>query len=326
MEWGCDVNAPYLIIAPGLHSISADAYHSDPAPQPSLSSSLARLILNRSPLHAWTAHPRLNPAWEPTEKKTFDIGRAAHRAVLGAGADFVAIPGELLSEDGGVRTKAAKEWVADARASGLTPLKAEEVDQIGAIADATRSHLEACGITFDPARSEMTALAQIEGVWCRAMVDNAPADRAVIYDLKTTTDASPEAVIKAVATYGYDQQLAFYRAVWEAATGERRKVRLVMVEKDAPYACSVVELYDKPGDEADWFDHAMGANREAIRMWGECLASGNWPAYPTRVAVIGAPSWHTGKMQDRIDRAVSKSPTAQTIARASAWQAPETAQ
>lgn len=319
------MNAHALPLAAGLHfDVSDTEYHADKlAPVPSLSSSLARLMLNRSPRHAWAAHPRLNPQWEPTESATFDVGRAAHRAVLGRGNDYIAIPQDLLSEDGGVRTKAAKEWVADARADGLTPLRPDVVDQIGAMAEATRAHLAACGVVLDPTRSEITALAEVEGVWCRARMDNAPADRPIIYDLKSTTDASPEAVIKSVATYGYDQQLAFYRSVWEAATGERRKLRLIMVEKEPPYACSVVELYDKPGDEADWFDHAMGANREAIRAWGGCLTSGKWPAYPTRVAVIGAPTWHTGKMQARIDRAVSNGPTAETIARVTAWQKPE---
>jgi hypothetical protein len=316
------LDTPHL--GPGVHRIAPDEYHRDQlCPTPSLSSTLARLVLNRSPRHAWVASPRLNPDWLPTDSANFDIGRAAHRAVLGAGADFVAIPYDLLSDDGGVRSKAAKDWVADARAEGLTPLKPEVVDQIGDMTDAVRTHLAACGIKLDPARSELTALAQIEGVACRAMVDNAALDpRLPIYDLKSTTDASPEAVVRSVASFGYDQQLAFYRAVWEAATGERRKVRLVMVEKEPPYACSVVELYDKPGDEADWFDHAMAANREAIRIWGECIATGNWPAYPTRVAVIGAPGWHTGRMESRIERAAVPKPTNETLARASAWQAP----
>jgi hypothetical protein len=314
----------------GIHvGIPDAAYHADAlAPAPSLSSTLARIILDRSPRHAWVAHPRLNPDYEPTESTTFDVGRAAHRAVLGQGGDYIAIPGDLLSDDGGVRSKEAKAWVADARADGLTPLKPEVVDQIGAIAEATRSHLAACGVVLHPARSEVMALARLDGVWCRARVDNAPADpRAALFDLKTTTDASPEAVIRSVAAFGYDRQLAFYRDVWEAATGERRKVRLVMVEKEQPYACSVVELYDKSGDEADWFTHAMAANREAIRTWGECLTSGKWPAYPTRVAVIGAPGWHTGKMESRIDRATTREitpkPTNETLAAAMAWQAPE---
>jgi hypothetical protein len=61
----------------GLHRFAPEEYHRDPAPAPSLSSTLARVLLNQSPLHAWTASPRLNPMWEPKDSATFDIGRAA---------------------------------------------------------------------------------------------------------------------------------------------------------------------------------------------------------------------------------------------------------
>ncbi|MGY6411613.1 MAG: hypothetical protein ACXIUV_11395 [Alkalilacustris sp.] len=36
-------------MTPGLHRLEAEAYHRDPAPAPSLSSTLARLLLRRSP-------------------------------------------------------------------------------------------------------------------------------------------------------------------------------------------------------------------------------------------------------------------------------------
>jgi hypothetical protein len=318
------MNAPSTILAPGLHRLDAEAYHADPAPAPSLSSTLARMILNRSPLHAWTAHPRLNPDYEPKDSKTFDIGRAAHRAVLGGGGDYVAYPPEMLASNGAASTKEAKAWADEQRAAGRTPLKDEEVDAVGEIADAVQRQLAAMGIRLDPARSELAAIAEIDGVWCRAMVDNAPADpRLPLYDLKTTTDASPEALAKTIASYGYDVQAAHYLAVWKAATGEDRKFRIVFVEKEAPYGVSVAELYRKPGDEADWFDHADALARDARRIWGECLSSGQWPGYPARVAVIGAPGWHTGKMEARSDRASTSNPTKETIARAAAWQAPE---
>jgi len=63
------------ISKPGVYDIPDKEYHADPCPVPSLSSTLARTLLNQSPLHAWTKHPRLNPDHEPEEKRTFDIGR-----------------------------------------------------------------------------------------------------------------------------------------------------------------------------------------------------------------------------------------------------------
>lgn len=310
----------------GIHfGVTEADYHADTLlPVPTLSSTLARLVLARSPLHAWTAHPRLNPDFEPTEKKTFDIGRAAHRAVLGRGSDYAAYPAEYLASNGAASTKEAKAWAEEQRAEGRTPLKFDEIDQICAMAVSVNRQLAAMGIKLDPTRSEVVALAEVDGVACRAMIDNAPADpRHPLYDLKTTMDASPESLAKTVASYGYDLQAAHYLAVWKAATGEDRRFRIIFVEKEAPYGVQVAELYRKPGDEADWFDHADALARDARRIWGECLRSGNWPCYPSRVAVIGAPGWHLTKMEDRSGRAAIGKPTAETVARVSAWQAPE---
>lgn len=310
------------ILAPGVHDIPGDQYHMDNfTARPTLSSTIARLILNRSPLHAWTAHPRLNPAWEPKDSKAFDIGRAAHRAVLGKGGGYMAYPPEVLASNGAASTKEAKAWAESVRAAGGTPLKADEVDAVGEIADAVRFTLSMMGITFDPSRSELTAIAEIDGVTCKCMVDNAPIDpRLPLYDLKTTEDASPEKVIRSVVEYGYDVQAAHYLDVWKAATGEARRFRFVFVEKAAPYCVTVVELHDDPESEADWMLDARSKASEARRIWGECLNANIWPGYPAQVAIIGAPSFHRAKWADRsVGNPVI---TQATIDRATAWQKP----
>lgn len=101
--------APAKALGPDIHDISVEEYHADPCAAPSLSSTLAGLLLNRSPRHAWTAHPRLNPEHQSKDSKTFDIGRAAHRAVLGKGGDFIAYPDRVLAKNGAASTSEAKE-------------------------------------------------------------------------------------------------------------------------------------------------------------------------------------------------------------------------
>ena len=332
------LDATYL--GPGVYLDLSDArYHADPAPAPSLSSTIARVLLDQSPRHAWFAHPRLNPDHQSRGSKTFDIGRAIHRAVLGKGGDYVAYPPEMLAANGAASTKAAKEWADEQRAMGCTPLKAEEVDVIGAAADAVTARLAAMGIHLDPARSEVSAFAEIDGIFCRCRVDNAPADpRLPLIDIKSTTDASTDAVIASIARYGYDVQAAHYLDTWEAATGERRRFRFVFIEKEPPHEVAVVELYDHEaavragrateGNEeslaSDWMLDARSKAREARRIWGECLAADQWPGYPAQVAVVGAPSWHSKKWADReIGRPViAQKPTAQSLAAAAAWQQP----
>jgi len=311
-----------MTITHGLHRMTADEYHAEQfSPIPLLSNTIGKILIGQSPLHAWTQHPKLNPQWEPTESATFDIGRAAHRAILGAGGEYVAYPSDMLAANGAISTKAAKEWAAEQREAGRTPLKADDVDLIGAIAASAARRLTAMGITLDPARSEMVALAEIDGVSCKAMIDNAPADpRLPLYDVKTCEDANPDAVIRAVCNYGYDFQAAWYLDTWRAATGETRRFRFVFVEKSPPHSASVIELHGAANDSADWMDDARGKTAEARRLWAECLSTGVWPDYPARVAIVGAPSWHRAKWENR-----TPTPTASpaTIASAAAWQAPE---
>lgn len=310
----------------GIYPDISDAdYHADTlTAQPALSSSIAKLML-RSPLHAWTAHPRLNPNWEPVQKKTFDIGRAAHRAVLGRGGDYVAIPDALLSSNGTTGTKAAKEWIDDARAQGLTPLKSDEVDQIGAMAESVARRLAGMGIVLDPARSEMTAVAEVDGVMCRARFDNLPERTAVIYDLKSCEDASADAVIRSVERYGYDVQAAHYLSTLQAATGQRRKMRFVFVEKSPPFEVAVVELHDEAGADSDWMATARSKAAEARRMWAECLQSGEWPGYPRAIQIIGARGWEQSRWEQKIaDRPpIPENPSAAALRAAYEAQAPE---
>lgn len=300
--------------------ISAEEYHSDPAPRPSLSSTLARLLLNQSPRHAWFASPRLNPDWQPVEKKAFDIGRAAHRQVLGAGAEIAVIPDGYLSSNGMASTKDAKAFIEDARNSGLTPIKADEALKIEAMATVLASRLRDMRITIDPEWSEIAALAEIGGVWCRCMADNAPERGRYLYDFKTTTDASPDACRRAVENYGYDVQAAHYLATWEAATGERRAFRFIFQEKTAPYEVSVVELLNEPDHPEDWMADAREKAAEARSIWGRCLESGEWPGYPPMVAIIGARGFHRARWADR--PIAPDKPERDALSRSTFWQSP----
>lgn len=283
----------------GIFRVEPSVYRADTFRDvPTLSSTLARIILTRSPRHAWAEHPRLNPEWRPTDSTAFDIGRAAHRAVLGFGDEYVPIPEDLLDVRGGATTKAARAFIEEIRAAGATPLKPAEWEAVERMATAVGERLALMGIHFDPARSEITALAEVDGVWCRAMVDNAPKAGA-LYDLKTCEDASPDALVRSVLRYGYDVQAAHYLDTWEAATGEQRRFRFVFVEKKPPHEISVVELCDDPDDEGDWMETARSKAREARRRWKRCLETGEWPGYPPCVGILTAPVWYAASWADQ---------------------------
>jgi hypothetical protein len=223
--------------------LSASEYHADPAPEPSLSSTLAKMLLKQSPRHAWWNCRRLNPDFVSLDRKAFDIGRAAHRAILGCGDDYVAIPDDVLASNGAASTKEAKAFIAAQRDAGRVPLKGGEIEGIEAMRVVAHSRLAEYGIAFDPARSELCAIAQIENIWCRAMFDNVPTDPVLpIFDFKTCEDASPDACLRAILNYGYDIQAEHYRAVWKASTGEDRGFIFIFQEKSAPYEVCLIRL------------------------------------------------------------------------------------
>lgn len=312
------------VLEPGLHSLEADRYHADPAPEPSLSSTIARLLLRRSPAHAWHASPRLNPDWQPVEKAHFDIGRAAHRALLGAGADYAVIPDELLDARGAASTKAAKAWIEEARQDGLTPIKADVATQIETMATICRVRLRDAGLELEPERSELAALAQIDGTWCRCMADNAP-ERALgrlgplLVDFKTTTDANPAAIERAVMTYGYDLQAAHYVDTWRAATGETRAFVFVFQEKEPPHEVAIALL------AGEALEIGQRQAREARQLWRACVESGDWPGYEGGIHQIRLPDFYTARWlesesqlhaaRDRISRGALEA--------AHRWQAPD---
>ena len=67
---------------PGIYTMTAEEYHSDPADVPSLTASIAHIICSQSPLHAWANHPRLNPDFKREEQANWDVGTAAHALLL----------------------------------------------------------------------------------------------------------------------------------------------------------------------------------------------------------------------------------------------------
>lgn len=311
------------LLGPGVHFIDSEAYFADPSEVPSLNSTTAKLLLMRSPAHAWHAHPRLNPAWEPEIKTTFDIGTAAHRAILGKGASYHTYPEHMLASNGAASTAAAKEWAEDIRAAGGVPLKADQVDAIGLMQAKAADHLGEVGIMLDPARAEVVVIGEIEGVLCRSMIDNAPTDPAEpLYDFKTTTDANPEACVRAVMNYGYDIQARFYIEAWKAATGEDRRFRFIFQEKEAPFEVCVVELC---GDDLDM---AAKKTRRAREIWRNCLSSNHWPGYPAGVHRLELPGWFTERWLEResVEGEYRRRHGHDILDQARRWQSPHAAE
>jgi hypothetical protein len=285
-----------------IADLAAADYHADQTKDmPTLSSSIANILLNRSPLHAWTAHPRLNPNWEPEVDDKFDIGTAVH-ALLLQGLNIMEV---IAYPD--FKSNAAKEARDSARANGRLPILTKNAKRVEEMCNAVAEQLkmfDADPVPLTGGKPEQTMVWQdsATGVWCRARIDWLHDDLSAIDDLKTTTrSAHPEAFAKNLYSYGCDVQAAFYLRGIQALKGSpvsgMMDWRWVVVETSPPYGLSVVE----PGPAV--LELADAKVDAALKLWAECLERNVWPGYPTKVATAELPAWEEARWLAREESA-----------------------
>ena len=300
---------------PGVYDIPEAEYHADPCVEPSLSSSIAKVLLNQSPRHAWTKHPRLNPAAEAVNRKDFDLGSAAHALLLEGNEPFVIIAADSY------RTNAAKEQRDAAYAAGKIPLLTDQANAVHAMAAAAavqmKGHADAFN-AFAGGKPEQTLIWREGAAWCRARLDWLPDDGAIIWDYKSTTDANPDAWQRRLFDLGFDVQAAFYLRGVRAVLGiENPGFRFIVQETTAPYALSINALTPAAMTMAE-----VKVER-ALSIWRWCMEHDRWPGYPKETCYIEPPPWELSKFEemkarDEAAREDGKALVEQMIA----WQRP----
>lgn len=273
-----------MITQPGIYTIGEE-YHLDPCPTASLSASIAKILLAKSPRHAWHAHPKLNPNYQTDDDAKFDFGSVAHAAFL-EGLD-VCEPLDFPDW----RTKAAREARDAARASGRIPLLQKHYSAVQDMVVAADNALASCpdlsGMTLKDGQSERVLAWQESGIWCRAKLDWISNERDLILDYKTTAaSASPVAWSRTLLGMGGEIQPAFYLR-GNAATGGPEDARWVFLvqEVEPPYVCSLIGL------SPEYLAWAAKKVDDAIRIWSRCVSANDWPGYPNRVCHIDIPAW-----------------------------------
>lgn len=272
---------------PGIYpAFDAAKYHADPCPTPSLSASLAKIILNQSPAHARLAHPRLNPDFVPSEYRADadrDIGTAFHSMMLGVGRDVHIV----LADDW--RTKDAKEQRDEAISAGKTPLLEKHYIVAQAMVEAASHQLveRGYGTAFDTGSAETAVICSVGPDWFRALIDWYTPTR--LWDYKTTgNSAAPVDVGRKMVTDGWPIQAAmqdYILNVVDPDTAGRREHMFVVQENYAPYALTVVKMTEAA---MTWGRRRVA---EAVATWSECMATNRWPAYPLDTLTPEIPTW-----------------------------------
>ena len=268
---------------PGRHIISFEEYLADPCPVASLSRSVIKDLVSKTPRHAYWNHPKLNKEYKPEEsEKKFDIGTAAHSVFLQG--DNIAV---CLNFDDW-KTKKARGARDDARSNGLIPLLSEQYNNVLAMAEAGRKALKNSELAIDikDGDSEVTYVWKEGETYCRIRPDWISKDRTIVLDYKTTAQlADPEQFSKSVVNYGYDIQDAFYRRGVGAIEGIKPDFYFFVQEVDPPYLCSLIDI------DLQFQDMGNQKVKRGLHLWKECMQSGKWPGYSEGIYTIEPPAY-----------------------------------
>lgn len=265
----------------GIHfDVPAAVYFADPAPEPSLNQSTAKILIDCSPRHAWVQHPRLNPEYEPEEqsyKKAQAIGNAAHAILLGRGKEIAVLDFKDF------RSKDAQLARDKAVAFGREVILKEHHADAVKLCECVSEQVKAVGWrdAFDQKTGdgEVVLVWEESGLWFRTMIDWLPKHQKLMYDLKTGGGSfAPHLVGQKVIDDGWDVQAAMIeRGLNKLAGNAKRLFRFCALENYEPYALAPVELTE----------HHLTMGRKkldvAIDLWRICMVANKWPGYPSRV-------------------------------------------
>lgn len=123
---------------------------------------------------------------------------------------------------------------------------------------------------------------------CRGKIDIwRPRSLNAMADIKTTTNASPDAFQKECTEHGYFRQAAFYFDLCAAVGRPVALFTFIAIEKSAPYGCACYTV--EPNDPS--VEVARDQNRRLMEIYARCEQSNHWPSYPETFNKIVMSPW-----------------------------------
>lgn len=280
------------ITKPGIYrDFDGEAYFADPTPEPSLTQSIAQIIIDQSALHAKYEHPRFVPPdlddEEDAEKyvKAQAIGNAAHKLMLGRGKDIAVLDFDDFKK------RVAKDAKEDALASGQTVILKKHMTRAEAMVQSARTQLESHddNNAFTNGAGEVMICWQEDGLWMRSLIDWLHDDLRTVDDLKTTgMSVAPHLLGQRAESAGWEIQAAMIERglnVLDPDGAGRRRFRFIAQENSRPFALSVMHM-----DET-WLTFGRQKLDQAIMIWRDAMKSDRWAGYPNRGIVPEYPGY-----------------------------------
>lgn len=214
----------------------------------------------RSPAH-YLADLRATPADNASKR----FGRLVHKVTLGG--DYAVWEGE----------RRGNAWKDFAKLNDGTEIcTASELVEAKRIATALDRHPLAAPLLIGA--KEQLIEWELRGRKCKSVLD--VIGNGFIADLKTTTDARPDWMIRQAFRMGYHAQMAWYQRAAASFGGE---VYLIAVETTDPYPVTVLRVTPRSLAEGDkmcrlWFEQLMN-----------CEESNQWPEYSQSIVDMDPP-------------------------------------
>jgi hypothetical protein len=230
------------------------------------------------------------------------IGTAAHALMIEQGREIA------IAAFDSWRSDKAKEFRADAEATGKTVILAKHFRIASAMVTAARVQIETheAHDAFENGRGEVMIAWEEDGIWFRSLIDWLHRDLTKVDDYKTgALSAAPHDVAGRMVAAGWDIQAAMIERGLDALDPRgagRRKFRFCVQENYRPYALSICELPEST--------MTMGRKKlqMAIDAWRHCITNDRWPAYPTELLRPEYPGWAEARWLEREDAEFDRKP------------------
>lgn len=243
---------------------------------PTISSSLANIIIDQSPLHARHHHPRFTPR-DDEFSRVANFGSAVAAMVFG-GQQIAIVDGTSYA------SKAAKEGRDIALANGQIPLLTEEYVRA---CEVSATAAEAIKLLGSDLLCEHTILFQHGSALCRSRPDAISADKRLLIDLKIT-GINARDCNRHFFSQGYDMQAAFMERAADSVDPDnvgKREIVYVFVEAEKPYGFSTLQMTEAT------MCIARRKMNAACNLWADCLARNEWPGYANSRQMSHRPSY-----------------------------------
>lgn len=255
----------------------------------------------------YAAKPDIHPA--TTLAKTLDVALADFEAFK---ARYVAIPegiktttkeGKALIADLEAQGKVGIETEVHARIMDLAPslvgkvlLSADDLEDVRAMSHAAETHPVTRVIKSLPGGLGEASIFWVDkttGAPCRIRPDyHVPPGHpmfpnGLIIDGKSNDDSSKEGFARSAWNSEMYFQAAFYSDGFQAHYGTKKPPVFAWLgqERDRPYATA---YYSAP---KKLVNYGRRLYRPLLALFAECLRTGEWPGYDTRVTELELPTW-----------------------------------